>query len=548
MILLLAFFIGLFYLARRGDDVSSPSLKRFEKGVKMKLVTAEQMRNIDHQAIDGLGIPGVVMMENAGRKTVEGLIRCYGNPDGQKISIFAGPGNNGGDGLVMARHLHQHGCRVRVFLLVEPEKIKGDAAVNLAIVRKLPIPLEIISTVPQTDGIDLADDFVAIDALFGTGLKREVTGHFAAVVKCLNQADCPVVSVDIPSGLDSDSGQVLGCCVRADLTMTYGLAKLGQFIHPGAELCGRLEVADIGIPPRVVNEAALTTKLLDQEDMTGLLPRRSPASHKGSNGHVLIVAGAAGKTGAAVLCARGCLRSGAGLVSICVPQSLNAIFETTLPEAMTIPLDDQKKQIATIDNLEKILAAAQGKKAVVLGPGLGTDPGTVELVQQLYNTIMLPMVVDADGLNCLVGTPIPPHPADRILTPHPGEMARLLSQTTREIQTDRIGLTRDFASDHQVTMVLKGAATVIADPDGGVAVNSTGNAGMGAGGTGDVLSGVIGGLLAQGLSSRQAACFGVHVHGLAGDRLAARFGIELGYLAGELADEIPAAIRELASY
>ena len=513
----------------------------------MKLVTAEQMRNLDHQAIHGLGIPGVVLMENAGQKTVEGLIRYCGNPEGQKISIFVGPGNNGGDGLVMARHLHQHGCLVRVFLLVEPGKIKGDAAVNLAIVRQLPIPLNIVSTEAQVEKIDLANDFAAVDALFGTGLKREVRGHFAAAVKCLNRADCPVLCVDIPSGLDSDSGQVLGCCVRADLTMTYGLAKVGQFVHPGAELCGRLEVVDISIPPQVVDEAGLTTELLDKKNMTGLLPQRSPASHKGTNGHVLIIAGSGGKTGAAILCARGCLRSGAGLVSLCVPRSLNAIFETVLPEAMTIPLEDQKKQILTVDNLEIILAAAQGKKAVVLGPGLGTDPETVELVQHLYKQITLPLVVDADGLNCLAETQLPSHPATRILTPHPGEMARLLSQSTKEIQTDRIGRAHDFASEHQVSLVLKGAATVIADPDGSIAVNPTGNAGMGAGGTGDVLAGVIGGLLAQGLPTWQAACLGVHIHGLAGDRLAARLGIELGYLAGELADEIPAVLQKLTS-
>ncbi len=511
----------------------------------MKLVTAEQMRNLDHQAIHGLGIPGIVLMENAGRKTVEGLIRYYGNPEAQKISIFVGPGNNGGDGLVMARHLHQYGCLVRIFLLVEPEKIKGDAAVNLAIVRQLPIPLDIVSTEAQVKKINLANDFAAVDSLFGTGLKREVTGHFAAAVECLNRADCPVVCVDIPSGLDSDSGQVLGCCVRANLTMTYGLAKVGQFIHPGAELCGRLEVVDISIPPLVVDEAGLTTKLLDKENMTGLLPTRSPASHKGTNGHVLIIAGSAGKTGAAILCASGCLRSGSGLVSLCVPRSLNAIFETVLPEAMTIPLEDQNKQILTIDNLEMILAATQGKKAVILGPGLGTDPGTVELVQQLYKQITLPMVVDADALNCLAETQLPPHPAVRILTPHPGEMARLISRSTKEIQTERIGRAQDFASRHQVFLVLKGAGTVIANPDGKIAINSTGNAGMGVGGTGDVLAGVISGLLAQGLSPWQAACLGVHVHGLAGDKLIARLGIELGYLAGELANEIPAVLQKL---
>lgn len=511
----------------------------------MKLTTAEEMRNLDHQAIYGLGIPGIVLMENAGRASVEQLVYHCGNPEGQRISIFVGPGNNGGDGLVMARHLHQLGCRVRIVLLVDPKKIKGDAAVNLAIVQQLPIALKIVTSEAQAKKIKLSADMAAVDALFGTGLKRKVSGHFATAVKCLNSASCPVLSVDIPSGLDSDSGQILGCCVQADLTMTYGLAKVGQFIYPGAERCGRLEVVDISIPPQVVEQAGLRTELLDKKSFTDLLPKRRPSSHKGSHGHSLIIAGSAGKTGAAILCAKGCLRSGAGLVSLCVPLSLNPIFELALPEAMTIPLDDHDKQVLSTDNLGTILTAIQDKKAVVLGPGLSTAQETVELVQQLYKQIKLPMVVDADGLNSLA-MEMPKPAGPRILTPHPGEMARLTGTSTRDIQADRINTARNFAAANQIFLVLKGAGSVIASPDGRIAINSTGNPGMAAGGSGDVLAGLISGLLAQGMSIWQAACLGVHLHGLAGDRLADRLGIEQGYLAGELADEIPGALRELA--
>ncbi len=511
----------------------------------MRLATAAEMRDLDNRAINELGIPGMVLMENAGRLTVEALVRHYGDPRDKTIAIFIGPGNNGGDGLVMARHLHQRGCQVRAYFLVPPDKIKDDAAINLKIVSRLDITRKEVFTEDAVDRINLDNSLAVVDALFGTGLKREITGHFAKVIALINQCARPVVSIDIPSGLDSDRGQVLGCAVRADLTVTYGLAKVGQFCHPGTELCGHLEVVDIGIPPRLVNEAEIKATALSP-DIGGYLPRRPPAGHKGTFGHVLGVAGSSGKTGAALLSIKAALRSGPGLVSLCVPKSLNCIFATSLPEAMTIILEETERNILTVEHSKPIQEAAQDKKAVILGPGLGTHPKTIALVRELYRRLQLPMVVDADALNSLAMIQqMEKASGERILTPHPGEMARLTGKATREIQADRVNTARDFAVRHQVYIILKGAGSVIAGPDGRIAINRTGNPGLATGGSGDVLAGLVAGLLAQGLSPWQAACLGVYVHGLAADLLVARLGIESGFLAGELADELPAAMARI---
>jgi len=515
----------------------------------MKLCTAEQMRSLDAMAINRFGIPSIVLMENAGRGTVDAMVRHLGDPANQVVSIFVGPGNNGGDGLVIARHLHQLGALPRVYLLVEPEKLTGDAAVNLAIVNKLPVPVRTIlnaESLAETEE-QLAASWAALDAIFGTGLKREVSGHFAEAIKRINRFTCPVVAVDVPSGLDSDSGQPLGICVQADLTATFGLAKPGLVLHqPGTHFVGRLEVVDIGIPPQTVEDANIQTELLTTAEVAGWLPPRKATSHKGTFGHLLILAGSAGKTGAAILCANGALRAGTGLVSLGVPHDLNTVFAAALTEAMTVPLANSTAHLSATD-FHAIEQALAGKQALAMGPGLGTAAKTVALVQRLYTGALLPMVVDADAVNALAAEPgmIASPPAPRILTPHPGEMARLTGLSTAEIQADRLRVARKFATTHRVFLVLKGAGTVIAAPDGEIAVNPTGNPGMAAGGMGDVLTGLIGGLLAQGLSPWQAACLGVYAHGLAGDRLLTDRAINFGFLAGEVAAELPRALEEI---
>lgn len=514
----------------------------------MQLATAEQMRACDRIAIGKFGIPGAVLMENAGHGTVERMARRYGPLSGKVISIFVGPGNNGGDGLVIARHLYRRGARPQVLLLVAGESLRGDAGFNLKAVQELPIPVIAVLSEADLRGVEseLAKSDLVVDAIFGTGLTREVSGYFAEAIRRINGFSCPVVAVDVPSGLNSDTGEALGLAVRAQFTCTYGLAKPGIVIEPGRAMAGVVKVIDIGIPPEAVHQAGVAMELLEGQEVVGWLPRRRAADHKGTHGHLLVVAGSAGKTGAALLAAHGALRSGVGLVSLSVPASLNPIFETALPEAMTIPLP-ASTTAPTIADHQVVAEALVRKQAVVLGPGLGTAADTALLVKRLYREVALPMVVDADALNILASEPalLATYLAPRIFTPHSGEMARLLGVTTTTVQQDRRGSAQALAREHGVWVVLKGSGTVIAAPDGALAINPTGNPGMAAGGMGDVLAGLIGGLLCQGLAPWQAACLGVYVHGLAGDLLAGELGVQFGFLASELAAALPRAFRQL---
>ena len=536
-------------MGKDGIQLNSYSLftSTFSKsqGKFMKLARASEMQAIDKCAIDDFGIPGIVLMENAGKKTADLSICYFGNPLGKKVVVFAGPGNNGGDGFVVARHLHEAGAYVKVFLLVDPDKIKGDALINFRIVKRMKIPFQLISSPGDIQKINTSSCFLMVDALFGTGLKRQVADHFAACVDLMNSSQCPVVAVDIASGIDSDSGFILGCAVQADLTVTYGLAKPGQFIFPGRELTGKLEVVDIGFPSIVVEKAHLTTYLLTKESTRVFLPFRHENSHKGSHGHLLIVAGEIGKTGAAILCGSGALRTGAGLVSLCVARQLNAIVESALYEAMTIPLAGGESGAPVFADFDAICRAMAGKQAMVLGPGIGTADETAELVKRLCQEADVSLVIDADGLNVLAQdlSRIGSNSFPRILTPHPGEMARLIGSTSKEVQENRYELARDFAMEHGVYLVLKGAGTLVASPDGMVAINNSGNSGMAAGGMGDVLSGIIGSLLVQKVSPWQACCLAVFLHGFAADRLAEK-GLQ-GYLASEVANFLPAAMQEM---
>jgi hydroxyethylthiazole kinase-like uncharacterized protein yjeF len=512
----------------------------------MKLARAEQMRQIDRTAIDDIGIPGSVLMENAGRQTVSHLCSYFGKVKGKKIAVFAGPGNNGGDGFVVARHLQQLGAQVRVFLLVGADRIMGDAAVHFRIVCNLHIPVSFLLGPEDLQGLEPDYFDLIVDALFGTGLKRQIEGHFARVIEMMNSASCPVVAVDMPSGLDSDTGGICGVAVKADLTVTFGVAKLGHFVFPGREMVGALEVADIGIPSQVVAEAGLTCELLDRKRAAQFVAHRPINSHKGTYGHMLVLAGSIGKTGAAILCCQGALRAGAGLVSLCAARALNAIFESALYEAMTIPVAGGDDGAPSINDLELILAAMEGKQAAVVGPGLGTADETAELVRRIYQHADISLLVDADAINILAADKNSLSRATaavRILTPHPGEMARLTGKTSSSIQQNRLEAAREFAQQHNVYLVLKGAGTIVAAPDGTLAVNASGNPGMAAGGMGDVLSGIIGGLLVQGLDPWEACCLGVYVHGLAADRLAEK--APYGYLAGEVAERVPSVINEL---
>ena len=514
----------------------------------MKVATAEQMRACDTITISEWGVPGLVLMENAGQGTVEAMVRYLGPLAGKKVIIFVGPGNNGGDGLVIARLLFKFDAVPLVVMMVDYGQLQGDGTVNLAEVLQLDIAMHNCFAGEDLEFVGqlIAESDLVVDALFGTGLARPVEGRFASVIKSINHSRVPVVAVDNPSGLNSDTGEPLGISVQATLTCTYGLVKVGQLVDVAKEYVGHLELVDIGIPDEVVAKVGVTLEYLVGENIRSLLPARPLAAHKGTFGHLLIIAGSVGKSGAAVLCGQGALRAGTGLVTLAAPQLLNPIFESALIEAMSIRLP-HSRECFLVDDYDSIMETVSGKKAVIIGPGLGEDESTARLVEKIYLNVELPMVVDADGLNLLVGNKIfwENNNADRILTPHPGEMARFCGLTTSEVQQNRLQIAGDFAKRNRVYLILKGAGTVIAAPDGRLAVNSTGNPGMAAGGMGDVLTGLIGGLLAQGLTAWDAACLGVYVHGLAADLLVGDHGVSFGYLAGEVAAILPRAFGQL---
>ncbi len=533
----------------------------------MKLTTSEEMRALDTSAIEDFHIPGIVLMENAGLGTVRMMEQQCGPCEDTIAPIFVGPGNNGGDGLVIGRHLYQRGCQPIFFFLVNPNNLKGDAAVNFKIIRKLNLPFHVIDNISRVKTIQVLSKqyeiengpcYAIVDAIFGIGLVRKVSGHFSDTIDLINRKvfahKVPVISVDVPSGLNSDTGKILGTCVKADFTATYGCAKLGQFVHDGISVTGQLEIIDIGIPKEVVDKAKIRTELSTKESFKkqATCLDRSRDSHKGSHGHLQIIGGSPGKTGAAVLAAKGALKSGAGLVSLFVPHNLNAIFETSLLEAMTIPLESSSDFFKSGD-IDFILEEIEGKQALVIGPGIGVDESTRHLVLRLYHEVKCPLVIDADALNLLALSlkeiKVPAGP--RIFTPHPGELGRLIVKSSKEIQNNRleaahIGCRLFKNSDHDIIFVLKGADTLIVVNNGSTIVNSTGNPGMAAGGMGDVLSGVIGAFLCQDMSPRNAAIAGVFLHGNAGDELYRKTGI--GYTAGELTDRIPVTLKNIKSF
>ena len=510
----------------------------------MKLVTAAQMRELDRRAIEEVGIPSSVLMENAGRTTYQILRREFPHLAGA-AAVLAGRGNNGGDGFVVARYLANQGAPVAVFLLGSREQVRGDARVNLEILFQQGVEVQ---EEAQLDSIlpRLARAGLVVDALLGTGLNAEVQGLMRTWIERINDLPAPVLAVDIPSGLCADTGRPLGAAVEASVTVTYGWPKIGQILPPGRDYVGRLWQADIGIPPVLAQE--IPVELGEAREMRGLLPSRPFSSHKGSFGHLVVIAGSEGKTGAAALAGEGALRAGAGLVTVGVPASLNDILEVKLTEAMTVSLAEapgaRALGLAAWPMLKDFLT---DKAALALGPGLGTHPETQELVRRLVKELPLATVIDADGLNALAGhaDALKNAAGPRLLTPHPGEMAGLLGCTSKEIQGNRLGFAREAAAQFGAIIVLKGAQTLVAAPDGRVSINSTGNPSLASGGTGDVLTGIIGGFLAQGLTPWDAARLGAYLHGLAADYLMGEAGH--GLIAGDLIDIFPEVLTEFLS-
>jgi ADP-dependent NAD(P)H-hydrate dehydratase / NAD(P)H-hydrate epimerase len=514
----------------------------------MKIVTGETMQAMDRRTIEKFGISGLDLMERAGQECSDVILHRFGNGLDRCAVILAGKGNNGGDGYVIARHLTQAGWRVTTLVLSTRDEISGDARANLDL-----LTADCLCFCPGSGELALhlsifsrAD--LIIDALFGTGLKSEVRGIYAEAVELINGMGLPVVSVDIPSGIDAGTGRVLGCAVRADLTVSFALAKLGLILYPGAAYCGELQVVDIGIPPEV-SAAVDGFEYLDAFSVKPLLRKRERFAHKGSFGHCLVVAGSTGKTGAAAMTANSAVRSGAGLVTLAVPASLNAILEVKTTEPMTLPVPDGDAGYLTDLSGDMLVVALAGKSAVALGPGLSLHEGTVSVVRRLMSAAEIPLVIDADGLNALAQDPsllLGKRPSTVILTPHPGEMARLAGITVADVEADRIATARSFSSRYGVYLVLKGARTVIAAPDGRIAINGSGNPGMASGGMGDVLTGILVALLGQAYDPFTVCRLGVYIHGAAADLVAAEKG-EIGISAEDVQESIPCAFHKLAA-
>src|SRR6185436_13386573 len=512
----------------------------------MKIVSGTDMQILDRRTIIEARVPSTVLMERAGEGIVKYLEEYCGPARGKTITIICGKGNNGGDGLVVARLLHRRHARIRVILLTPITDLNRDAAIMYRRFTKVAGQAAIVRfrSADQVQSLFASSD-ILIDALLGTGLSSVVTGTYREAIDLINRAGKPVIAVDIPSGLHADTGTILGRSIRATLTVACGLPKLGFYVGAGIDQSGAIRVADIGIPPAYVDAIESRIFLLTQDEAFQSLPKRIVSAHKGTFGHVGIIAGSVGKTGAAALAAQAALRVGAGLVTVATPGSVNDVLEAKLLEVMTMPLPETKARTLARSGLDRILAFIQARKAIAIGPGLSTHHETVELVQSIMKHLDRPCVLDADALNPLPGRAlllteckIPP-----ILTPHPGEMARLGTDATiQSVNADRIGTAKRFAQERGVFVVLKGARTVIARPDGLVAICPTGNPGMATAGTGDVLTGMVVGLLGQGVSAWEAACTATYFHGLAGDLAARQLG-QPGMLASDLIAQIPYALQ-----
>ena len=511
----------------------------------MKLCTPKQMRNIDRRSIDNLGIPGMELMESAGSAVIEAINEHFDDLTGRIVTVVCGKGNNGGDGFVIARYLHEKDIRVELFLIGDKEYVKGDARVNMERIEKKGIFVK--EVLAPLDFSVTRDSVLIIDAIFGTGFTGDVRPPVDHIIQTINSHPASVVAVDSPSGLNSGTGDVSDHTVFADLTITFGLPKLGQTIYPGKDFCGMLLVADIGFPNQAIDEEEIDLSYLMEDEAAAMLPHRPPDSHKGVFGKLFALAGSEGYTGAATLTADSGLRSGAGLVILGCPSGLNDILEQKLTEVMTKPLPEvRKRRCLALRGWGEIREMVKWADAVAVGPGIGTYHETRDLIFRLISKLDKPAVFDADALNILAKNMdyLKNRSAPLVISPHPGEMSRLTGKSIEQIQNNRIEIALELASDFNLVCILKGAPSIIAAPSGQAWINSTGNEGMATAGSGDVLTGLIGGFLAQGMMDIDAAVLGCYVHGAAGDLACESLGSH-GMIAGDILRMTPLALREL---
>lgn len=502
----------------------------------MKLCTAEQMRSLDQRAISEFGTPSLLLMENAGRAVAERAVARLESGGGKRVTVLCGSGNNGGDGFVVARHLRNRGYSVQCFLAADRQRTQGEAKTNLNLAERFGVRLS--GEIP-----DLLSGDLIIDALLGTGFTGEPRDNVARLIELANDSGVPILAVDLPSGLNADTGQASKVVIRAAEAVTFGLPKVGLASAIGRELAGEVTVADISLPRALLDEETRSTWITAAE-AARWWPAREADSHKGDSGRVFIVAGSPGLTGAAAMCCEAALRAGAGLVTLGAPASLNPILAAKLTEAMTLPLAETEAHAHSPESLPMILERLNSAGAGAIGPGFGRDPRSAELVREVLRQSPTPLVVDADGLTLV-------SPADEntfsercVITPHPGEMARLLGTTVEAVQSNRVETAREAARRFGCVVVLKGAGTVIAAPDGRIGINSSGGPALATGGTGDVLTGITVAALARGLEPWEAAAAAVFLHGLAGEVAGERFGAP-GAIAGDVIEALPEALRRL---
>jgi NAD(P)H-hydrate epimerase len=517
------------------------------------IATAQEMQRCDRTAITKLGIPSIVLMENAGRSVADVIEEEVGTVSGRLIYIICGKGNNGGDGFVVARHLYNRGAKVKIFLVAKASQLKGDPKTNHAVLWKSlrehkSSTLQILEkTNVQTLRRQPRPD-VVVDALFGTGFSGAVRGQYSEIIEWMNDCGAKRVAVDIPSGVNADSGKVESVAVAADITVTMGLRKVGLLVHRGRVCSGRIHVADIGIPKMVYEHSGIRTWYVQRADVRRMLPRRPLDAHKHSVGKIFVLAGSRGLTGAAVMSCNSAMRAGAGAVVLGVPSSLLPVVTKKLTEVMANPLAETDEQSVSRTAMPEISRFIKWADLVVVGPGLGRNKETEEVILELIETTMKPLLIDADGLNALAVNPkvLKKRKAETILTPHTGELSRLTGLPTAQIEEDRIDVARNQSRILKSYLVLKGAPTVVGTPSGEIFINSTGNPGMATAGAGDVLTGTIAALWGQHLTAVEASVCGVFLHGFAGDLAKEKYG-EMGLTATDIIEALPRAINKTLS-
>ena len=512
----------------------------------MKVLSPARMAKYDEYAINTWGIPSAVLMENAGRATYRLTRQQYLSP-GNRVIVLCGRGNNGGDGFVIARYALRDGFPVKVFLLCKTSDLKGDAALNMNLYGSAggeTVEVDDRNVGLLEEGLKGAD--LIVDAIFGTGLSKPVEGKEAKAIDYVNRSGRWVISVDIPSGIDGTTGMPLGAAVKAMHTFTYGYPKMGQLFYPGAYHAGRLTVVDISLPPGAEEVLGIDGHVVDGGMIRGLLKERMPWSHKGAFGHVAVIAGSPGKTGAAHMTSLAALKIGAGLVTLLIPESLNPIMEVKTTEVMTYPVADRGTGYFTLSSYDQIAEFVADKDVVVMGPGLSQNPETSEVVRKLFAESDKPYVIDADGINAFIGHEdlIGRAKRNAVFTPHPGELGRIMGLTPKEINSDRMGAGKAFLEKTGATLVLKGARTVVFNNRGEAFIIPTGNQALAKGGTGDILTGFIGGALGQGYSMTEASLLAAYIHGYAADSFVEE-STDMDLLASDLLAGAGRALREI---